>query len=160
MTYPHIANIFLGGNPNLCLTLRLKSSSCFQEECPGFCRLRNPFIPSQLDISFLSGACLGWNVTLLSVGLVAVSSGLSLSGELIMTSGFLLGMGRLQTLVCSLTVPLVVLDFILFLSFFAILEGCCLYFSCPTMYFTPGVLKSSNLFLILVVLLVWVLRPC
>lgn len=28
MTYPHIANIFLGGNTNLCLTFRLKSSSC------------------------------------------------------------------------------------------------------------------------------------
>lgn len=99
-------------------------------------------------------------MTLLSVGLVAVSSGLSLSGELIMTSGFLLGTGWLQTLVCSLTVPLVVLDFILFLYFFAILEGCCLYFSRPTTYFPPDVLKSSNLFLIHVVLLVWVLRPC
>lgn len=76
-------------------------------------------------------------MTLLFVGLVAVSSGLSLSGELIMTSGFLLGTGRLQTLVCSLTVPLVVLDFILFLSFFAVLEGCCLNFSRPAMYFTP-----------------------
>lgn len=31
---------------------------------------------------------------LLFVGLVAVSSGLSLSGELIMTSGFLLGTGH------------------------------------------------------------------
>lgn len=29
MTYPHIANIFLGGNTNLCLTFRLKSSSYF-----------------------------------------------------------------------------------------------------------------------------------
>lgn len=29
VTYPHIANIFLGGNTNLCLTFRLKSSSYF-----------------------------------------------------------------------------------------------------------------------------------
>ncbi len=43
-----------------------------------FC-LRNPFIPSQWDqcISFLSGACLGWIVMLLFVGLVTVSLGLT-----------------------------------------------------------------------------------
>lgn len=97
MTYPHIANIFLGGNTNLCLTFRLKSAvvDIFGKESLSFC-LRNHFIPSQLErcISFLSGACLGWSVMLLFVGLVAVSSGLSLSGELIMTSGFLLGMGH------------------------------------------------------------------